>query len=86
MVDEVTEWGLLSPTHLDGSPVLLHATVADPDATAARMVEHGAQVVIPIAEQFYGRREGRVPRSIRPTCGSWDAKPRSWIRARSNDG
>ena len=60
VVDEYPEWGMAGPEHLGGSPVLLHITVDDPDATAARMQAHGAEIVIPIADQFYGRREGRV--------------------------
>jgi uncharacterized glyoxalase superfamily protein PhnB len=57
---EVAEWGLLSPTTLGGSPTLLTLHVPDARSTAERMVEHGAEIVIPIEDRFYGRCEGRV--------------------------
>jgi PhnB protein len=60
VIDEKPEYRNVSPTTLGGSPILLHMTVDDPDAVGAAMVEHGAEVVIPIADQFYGRREGRL--------------------------
>jgi PhnB protein len=50
----------VSPTQLGGSPLLLTLEVADADALGAVMVEAGADVVIPIDDQFYGRREGRL--------------------------
>ena len=49
-----------SPAELGGSGVLLTLVVADADATGAAMVECGAEVVIPIDDRFYGRREGRL--------------------------
>ncbi len=49
-----------SPDTLGGSGVLLTLVVADADAVGAVMERHGATVVIPIADQFYGRREGRL--------------------------
>lgn len=49
-----------SPSMLGGSPVLLKVVVDDADALAAVMVEHGAQVVIPVADRDYGYREGRL--------------------------
>ena len=39
---------------------ILDVVVADPDATAARMVAKGATVVYEIADQPYGARGGRV--------------------------
>ena len=60
VIDEVVEWGNLSPDHLGGTPILLHTDVEDPDAVAKKMVAGGAEIVVPIADQFYGRREGRV--------------------------
>ena len=50
----------LSPTHIGGSPLLLTITVDDADAVGAAMLRHGATVVIPIDDRFYGRREGRL--------------------------
>jgi uncharacterized glyoxalase superfamily protein PhnB len=54
------EWGLDDPKTRGGSPVLLTLNTPDPDATCARAVEEGARVVIPIADRFYGYREGRI--------------------------
>lgn len=49
-----------SPSSLGGSPMLLTLSVDDADRVAAAMVEHGATVVIPIEDRYYGRREGRL--------------------------
>ncbi|MCH9686631.1 MAG: VOC family protein [Deltaproteobacteria bacterium] len=49
-----------SPAALGGSPVLLSLEVEDADAIGAQMVANGAEVVIPIADRFYGKREGRL--------------------------
>ena len=35
-------------------------TVDDADAVGQAMLDAGASVVIPIADRFYGRREGRL--------------------------
>lgn len=50
----------LSPHTIGGSPLLLTLTVDDADAIGDAMVEGGAEVVIPIDDRFYGRREGRL--------------------------
>ena len=60
MAEQVPDWGLLGPRALGGSAVLLHLTVADCDAVGGRMTEHGGEVVIPIADRPYGKREGRI--------------------------
>ena len=60
MAEQVPDWGLLGPGALGGSAVLLHLTVADCDAVGDRMVAQGGEVVIPIADRPYGKREGRI--------------------------
>lgn len=45
--------------HLGGSPVILSVTVPDPDSTQAAALQNGATVIFEVADQFYGRREGR---------------------------
>lgn len=60
LAQQVPEWGWADPGALGGSPVLLMLTVPDPDATAERMVRHGAELVIPIENRPYGMRQGRV--------------------------
>ncbi len=49
-----------SPASLGGSGLLLTLVVDDADAVGASLVAAGADVVIPIADQYYGRREGRL--------------------------
>ncbi|HVL85512.1 MAG TPA: VOC family protein [Pseudonocardia sp.] len=43
-----------------GVPVILALYLDDPDAVAARMVDGGATVVFPVADQPYGERGGRL--------------------------
>ncbi|GAA1729278.1 VOC family protein [Nonomuraea bangladeshensis] len=56
----VAAWGWLSPDDLGGSAVLVEIEVDDPDVVGARMVAHGAEVVVPIENRPYGKRSGRV--------------------------
>ena len=58
--EEVPDWGWISPRSLGGSPVLIQLELEDCDMVAARMVEEGAEVVIPIEDRPYGKREGRI--------------------------
>lgn len=58
--DEFPEFGNRSPKALGGSPVTIHLYVEDVDALAARAVAAGARVLIPVADQFYGDRSGRI--------------------------
>lgn len=60
LAQSVPEWGWHDPRSVGGSPVLITAHVADPDATADRMVRLGAELVIPIENRSYGKRQGRV--------------------------
>ncbi len=50
----------VSATSLGGSPVVLSLTVPDVDAAADRFVAAGGEVVIPIDDRPYGRRDGRL--------------------------
>ncbi|MBI1207916.1 MAG: VOC family protein [Azospirillum sp.] len=47
-------------TALGGSPVTLHLNVADVDAAFARAVAAGAEVTMPLADQFWGARYGTL--------------------------
>ncbi|MBO8190145.1 VOC family protein [Streptomyces oryzae] len=60
LAQSVEEWGWNDPGSVGGSPVLIMLTVPDPDGTADRMVQHGAQLVIPVDNRPYGKRQGRV--------------------------
>lgn len=60
LVDEMPEWGALSPKSLKGSPVTIHLFVEDVDAFVARAVAAGATVTMPIADAFWGDRYGKI--------------------------
>ncbi|MGW0435030.1 VOC family protein [Micromonospora sp. NPDC003197] len=56
----VSAWEWLSPSDLGGSAVLLEVEVDAPDVVGERMVDHGAEVVVPIENRPYGKRSGRI--------------------------
>jgi PhnB protein len=59
LADEDPDYNL-SPQSLGGSPVIVQIYVEDVDAIADQAVAAGAQVVFPVADQFYGDRAGRL--------------------------
>jgi PhnB protein len=58
--DEFPEAGILSPQSLGGTPVVLHLFTADVDALWDRAVVAGAEILHPLADQFWGDRQGQV--------------------------
>jgi uncharacterized glyoxalase superfamily protein PhnB len=60
LVDEMPEWGALGPKALKGSPVTIHLYVDDVDAFVARAVKAGAKVTMPVDDQFWGDRYGKI--------------------------
>lgn len=54
--DEYPDFGAVSPTTLGGSPLLLHLSVDNVDATVARARELGASVLREPEDQVYGDR------------------------------
>jgi PhnB protein len=60
LAEENAAWGNHAPHSLGGTAVRLALQVADVDAVVARAVAQGATLVIPVADQFYGERAGRV--------------------------
>lgn len=50
----------VGPHTLGGTPVLLHLYTDDVDALAEQATRAGAQLVIPVKDQFYGDRAGRL--------------------------
>ena len=60
LADENPDTGHSSPQTLGGSTVKLHMYVEDVDAFFETAVAAGARVLIPIADQFYGDRSGRL--------------------------
>ena len=62
-VDEATEeegGHNLSPATLGRTPVVLSLTFPNVDEAAARFIEAGGEVVIPVDDRPYGRRDGRL--------------------------
>jgi PhnB protein len=60
LADENPDHGNLAPTTLGGSTVLMQLTVPDVDEVVARAKAAGAGEVIPVGDQFYGERSGRI--------------------------
>jgi len=60
LVDEMPEWGSLSPQSSGGSPVQLHIYLDNVDAAFDRAVKAGAAVEMPVADQFWGDRYGKL--------------------------
>lgn len=56
--EEWPEGGRFSAETLGSSPVQLSVGVEDVDSFAKRAVDAGLKVILPIKDQFYGRREG----------------------------
>jgi len=60
LADEFPEWGSVGPKSLKGSPVTIHLYVDDADAFVARAQKAGAKVTMPVEEQFWGDRYGKI--------------------------
>jgi uncharacterized glyoxalase superfamily protein PhnB len=60
LVDEMREWGALSPKTLKGTPVTIHLYVDDVDRFVKRAVKAGATVKMPVADMFWGDRYGVI--------------------------
>jgi PhnB protein len=58
--DEFPEWGTLSPLSSGGSGVIIHFYTDNVDAAFGRAVSAGAQVQMPLMDQFWGARYGLV--------------------------
>ena len=60
LTEEWPEGNRFSPETLGNSPVMMSLGVPDVDKFFAHAIAAGARTVIPIADQFYGRREGTL--------------------------
>ncbi len=60
LADENPDHGNLAPTSLGGAPVLMQLTVPDADDVVTRAKAAGADELIPVGDQFYGERAGRI--------------------------
>ncbi|HEV2949102.1 MAG TPA: VOC family protein [Gemmataceae bacterium] len=60
LADEMPEWGSKSPLMLGGTGTTISLYVEDADAVFNRAVAAGAQVKMPLADQFWGDRYGKL--------------------------
>ena len=60
LADESPDHQNFSPDSLGGTTVRIELFVEDPDAVAAEAIAAGATEVIPVTDQPYGIRQGRV--------------------------
>ncbi|HLW84628.1 MAG TPA: VOC family protein [Candidatus Sulfotelmatobacter sp.] len=60
LTEEWPEGNRFSPETLGNSPVMMSLSVPDVDKFFAHALSAGAKTVIPIADQFYGHREGTL--------------------------
>jgi len=58
MSDEYPEWDCLAPEFAKGASFMIY--VADVEAAFAQAVAAGAKVIMPVTDQFWGDRLGRV--------------------------
>lgn len=59
LADEHPETGARGPRTVGGTPVTLHAYVADVDDVFARAIDAGATALRQLENQFYGDRSGQ---------------------------
>ncbi|MEP6506192.1 MAG: VOC family protein [Betaproteobacteria bacterium] len=58
LMDQFEEMGAKGPKILNGSPVMIHLSVTDADASFRRAQASGAIVRMPVADMFWGARYG----------------------------
>jgi PhnB protein len=58
LADECPPMGAYGPKKLGGSPVTIHLSVTDVDASFARALAAGATQQMPVTEMFWGARYG----------------------------
>ena len=58
--DEFPDQGMLSPLAYQGTAITLHLYVDDVDTVFNRAVKEGAEVLMPLADQFWGDRYGII--------------------------
>ena len=54
------EWQSKGPKMLGGTPVSLHVYVEDVDTAFQKAVDAGAEATMPVADQFWGDRYGKI--------------------------
>jgi PhnB protein len=61
---EFAEHGAKAPTRLGGASCTIHLEVPDADAAFNRAIEAGAQITMPLDNQFWGSRYGQLKDSF----------------------
>jgi PhnB protein len=60
LTDEFPELDVLSPETIGGTGVVLHLSTDDVEALWQLALEAGAEVLHPLANQFWGNRQGQI--------------------------
>ena len=60
LADEFPEHGALSPKTTGSASAVFYLDTTDVNALWARAVEHGAEVLRPLADWFTGERDGQI--------------------------
>jgi PhnB protein len=60
IADEFPEFGVVSPLAIGGTAVVLHLLVDDVDGAWQRAADAGAEVLHPLADRFWGDRQGQL--------------------------
>jgi len=60
IADESIEWNNFSPEHLNGTAVQVTLYSGDAYGVEKRALAAGAESIYPVADQFYGERQGRI--------------------------
>lgn len=58
--EEFPELGIVAPAPGTSAAIILHLHVDDADAVTARAIALGAEIIRPVADQFYGERSGTI--------------------------
>ncbi len=66
---EFPQMGVRSPESFGGSPVSIFLYVEDVDALASQAIAAGAKVLMPVQDQFWGDRYGKL---VDPFGHIWD--------------
>lgn len=60
LAEENLEWGNKSPHTIGGNPMTFGLYVVDVDASFQKALDAGAEVIMPVKDEFYGDRVGQV--------------------------
>ena len=58
--DEYPDWGALGPQSVGGTSTSLMVYTEDPDAVFNEAIRQGAEALMPMSDQFYGDRCGKL--------------------------